>query len=56
MKYLKESCYHRIEWLTATSQRLQEGVDGININTNNLIYMWRVKMKGRGEYKIEGRP
>ena len=30
---------------TATLQRPQEGADGTRINTNNLIYTWRVEMK-----------
>ena len=58
MKYLSESCYHRIEFsttnflvivvfsLTTTLQRLQEGANVTRINTNNLIYTWRAKMKG----------
>ena len=37
------------------SQRLQEGVDGTRINTSNLMYMWRVEIKERREYKIERR-
>ena len=76
MKYLRESCCHRIEcsvtnslaalmrkwYLNSTfqshsySQRFQEGTDGTRINTKNLTYMWRVKMKESREYKIEGRP
>ena len=27
------------------SQRLQEGADGIRINTSNLVYTWKVEMK-----------
>ena len=38
------------------SQRLQEGVDGTRINTSNLMYTWRVKMKESRGYKIEERP
>ena len=65
-KYLKESCYYRIECSAANSlvtlmrkwylnsafhlysyfQRLQEGADGIRINTINLLSTWRVEMKG----------
>ena len=76
VKYLRESCCHRIEcsvanslaalmrkwYLNSTfqsysySQRFQEGTDGTRINTKNLTYMWRVKMKESREYKIEGRP
>ena len=76
VKYLRESCYNRIEcFVTNTlttlmrkwylnsnfqsysySQRLQEGADGTMINTNNLMYMWRVEIKERREYKIERRP
>ena len=75
-KYLRESCYHRIEYSVTNSlatlmrkwclnntfqpysysQRLQEGADGTMINTNNLMYMWRVEIKERREYKIERRP
>ena len=29
------------------SQRFQKSADGIRINTSNLIYMWKVEMKGR---------
>ena len=76
MKYLRESCYHRIKCSVANSlaalmrkwylnsnfqpysysQRLQESVDGIKINTNNLIYSWRVEMKGGRQYKLERKP
>ena len=38
------------------SQRLQDGADGTKINTNDLIYTWRVEMKERRQYKIERRP
>ena len=37
--------------LTATTQRLQEGVDGTSINTNNLICTWKVEMKGKDSIK-----
>ena len=37
------------------SQRFQEGADGTRINTSNLMYTWRVEIKERREYKIEGR-
>ena len=39
--------------LIATTQRLQEGVDGISINTNNLACTWRVKVKGKRSIKEE---
>ena len=40
--------------LTATTQRLQKGADGTNINTNHLNYTWRVEMKGEDSIKEEG--
>ena len=39
--------------LTATTQKFQEGVDGTSINTNHLVCMWRVEMKGEGSLKEE---
>ena len=39
--------------LTATTYRLQEGVDEKSINTNRLTCMWSVKMKGEGSIKGE---
>ena len=33
------------------SQRLQECIDRTKINTSNLIYMWRVKMKEENNIK-----
>ena len=39
--------------LTATTQRLQEGVDGTNININPLDCTWRVEMKGENDTKEE---
>ena len=38
------------------SQKLQEGADGIKINTSNLRYTWRVEMKDKREYKIKRSP
>ena len=71
MKYLRESCYHRIKCFTANSlatlmwkwylnsnfqpysysQILQEGANWIEINTRNLVYTRRVKMKEWKQYK-----
>jgi len=42
--------------LTATPRKLQESVGEIKINTSDLTYIWRVKMKGIRYYKIERRP
>ena len=39
--------------LTNTTQKFQEGVDGTSINTNHLVFVWRVEMKGEGSLKEE---
>ena len=35
------------------SQRFQKSADGTKFNTKNLVYMWRVEMKERRQYKRE---